>query len=67
MKNSPKRNIKGLRFGYLAVFEYLGNSRWDCICTKCNRHVLKRQSDLESGRTIMCDGCLLDSARREKE
>lgn len=60
----PKRNLKGQRYGYLAPYEFLGNGRWDCICTRCNKHVLKRQSDLELGKSRMCDACSLETIRR---
>lgn len=66
MSSTPKKNIRGLRFGYLSAYEYLGRNRWDCLCCKCNRHVLKRQSDLESGKATMCDACLLANVRGAK-
>ena len=66
MSDTPRNNLKGLRFGHISVYAYLGNSRWECICTKCNRHVLKKQSDLTSGRATMCDACSLEYIKAGK-
>lgn len=63
--NSPKINIRGQKFGYLSVGEYLGNNRWKCICTGCFTPVLKTTSELTSGKSLMCDACKLKKVLAE--
>lgn len=67
MKGQPRKNIKGQIYGYISVGDYLGKGRWRCTCMKCYRQILKITSDLESGKALMCDACMLAKVLEEKD
>ena len=55
-RNSPTEDIKGQRFGNLTILEYLGNSKWSCLCD-CGKKTVVNTDKLKSGHTKSC-GCL---------
>lgn len=56
-KFSPHRlNLEGVRFGHVVAKEYLGNSRWVCICD-CGNSVIGTVARLKDGRRRSCGKC----------
>lgn len=49
-------NLSGQKFGRLTAVEYVGGSKWKCICD-CGNMTEVRTSKLKSGHTRSC-GCL---------
>ena len=49
------KDITGQRFGRLVVLEYLGRSKWLCICD-CGATMIAGTGHLKSGHTCSC-GC----------
>ena len=49
-------DLSGQRFGRLIAVEYIGNSKWRCLCD-CGNEVEVFSSNLTKGRTKSC-GCL---------
>ena len=54
-KNINFVDITGKRFGKLTVIQYLGNSKWSCLCD-CGNKTEVIASHLKSGHTTSC-GC----------
>lgn len=52
----PRENLTGQRFGRLTVTDYLGNSRYRCVCD-CGRETCAPTYRLKKGITRSC-GCL---------
>lgn len=50
-------DLVGQKFGLLTVEQYLGSSKWQCVCS-CGSHSIIRTADLKSGHTKSC-GCLV--------
>lgn len=48
-------DLSGKRFGRLVVLEYLGYSKWRCVCD-CGKEKHVKGDALKSGRTVSC-GC----------
>lgn len=52
---SRRLHLEGMRFGRLAVEEYVGNSCWRCKCD-CGGHAIASGYSLVNGKTTSC-GC----------
>lgn len=50
------RDITGKRFGRLTALEYLGGSKWKCLCD-CGNITAVKTSNLNNGHTQSC-GCI---------
>ena len=48
-------DLTGLRFGKLIAVEYLGKSKWKCLC-ECGHYKIAKASNLKAGVTWNC-GC----------
>lgn len=62
LKNSGKNNhnfvdLEGRRFSRLTALEYLGGSKWKCVC-ECGNRTEVDSYELQSGGTQSC-GCLI--------
>lgn len=60
---SKHRELAGMRFGRLVATEYVGGSRWRCVCD-CGNEVVVRTSCLTGGNTKSC-GCFRRDFSRE--
>lgn len=59
-RNKPKigKDLTGQTFGRLTVKEYVGNSKYKCVCScGSGKEIIVASSDLKSGHTQSC-GCL---------
>ena len=51
----PKINLTNQKFGKLTVIEYIGSSKWKCICD-CGNESIVQTDNLRNGNTKSC-GC----------
>jgi hypothetical protein len=58
-------DFHGLRFGRLLVLEYVGDSKWRCLCN-CKQITIVTTSNLRSGSTQSC-GCLFREIHRDRQ
>ena len=56
MEYKGKDNLIGQKFNNLLVLEYMGESKWKCLCD-CGKETVTKTSSLKSGKTKSC-GCL---------
>lgn len=56
MKYKGNNNLIGKKFNHLLVLEYVGESKWKCLCD-CGKETITKTSSLKSGKTKSC-GCL---------
>lgn len=56
MEYRGKNNLIGQKFNHLLVLEYVGDSKWKCLCD-CGKETVTKTSSLKSGKTKSC-GCL---------
>ena len=49
-------DLKGRKFGKLTAVEYMGKSRWRCVC-ECGGEKITKASSLKTGMTTSC-GCI---------
>lgn len=56
MEYKGKNNLIGQKFNHLLVLDYVGNSKWKCLCD-CGKETVTGTSALKSGKTKSC-GCL---------
>jgi hypothetical protein len=69
LRNMPRIDLTGKRFGRWTVVAYMGDGKWSCVCDcDCDARVVVRGHDLRTGHSRSC-GCLkreLISARLTK-
>ena len=58
-------DLKGQKFGRLMPIEYIGDSKWKCICD-CGNTTIARTSNLRDGSTKSC-GCLKRETDHRKQ
>lgn len=58
---TPKKDLRGKRFGKLTVTEYLGNQRWMTICDCGEKHQV-RGDHLRSGAIQQCKKCAIEAS-----
>ena len=51
------QNLKGMNSGDLTAIEYLGNSKWLCVCNKCNNKIIISTYWFNKNRKIGRSGC----------
>ena len=56
MEYKGNNNLIGKKFNKLLVLEYVGESKWKCLCD-CGKETITKTSSLKSGKTKSC-GCL---------
>lgn len=57
-----KNNLIGQQFGQLTVIEYVGDSKWKCLCS-CGKETIVKTGHLNNGHTKSC-GCLRGQASK---
>lgn len=60
----PRSNLTSKKFGKLTVLEFVGNSKWRCICD-CGKETFVLTANLNRGNTTSC-GCIrnISSSKR---
>lgn len=53
---STYKDIKGFKFNMLTTLEYVGGSKWKCLCD-CGKESIVSTANLTTGKTKSC-GCL---------
>lgn len=56
LNQSKVIDLKGIKFGKLTPLEYIGGSKWRCICD-CGNERIVSTAELRSGKVIQCREC----------
>jgi len=63
LTDSRLKLLTGQEIGYWQVGEYLGNKKYRCLCTLCNREFEVYVSNLKNGKSKSCVDCANDIKR----